>query len=429
MTLNERERSAKSEISINIGFSLVRSILLFAVIAFAARILPLEVFALLLLLRRNTVTMVNLLQLGISQTVLRYLAYYSHDKRKSAAFTLFSLLFGTAISILIYTSAWVFPYEFSNILGAGTVKDKTIAIWLAILACGMVFHFIGYSSLLAKRHYVWANIFETMNAAGWLGIILIFNGASHSLTYLISLLAIVTLGSALVQILVFLILNKLSRPKEKKWFIEPVKALSGYGVTRGISAFADMSFLTLLPWMMRSNPTEASYIILAFTFLRVIQAAVMPVTQVLAIRYTQRMGKASGKVVRNKTIRPLALLAGCLGLLMMPFYFLLGEWGLKIWLGDASLVQGTLRYLYPVAIGSPFFIIFYSLRNIIEVTWVLPKNLITLTSALALQFAIYQIGLAYKLSLTNAVGLAIIISFVFAGFISLWWVRRDLFSR
>lgn len=428
MLSNESSKSAKAEIIINFSFSLAKSFLLFLVIAMAARYLAVEVFALILLLRRNTATLANLLQIGVSQTALRFIAFYSHDEGKRMIFMAFSLLILIAITLLTFLGALIWPIQFSEILGAGVESSNSLAFWLSVLVCGMIIHYVGYCSLLAKRFYIWANFFELMNSAGWFGLILSFSGITDNLEKLISILAVLTFLSAILQIITFLFLNGISPITEKKWYREPAKALATYGLPRGFSAFADMAFLTLLPWLLRSNPTEASYIILAFTILRVMQAAVMPITQVLATRFAQRLGKAEGKHIENKNIRPLVLIAMVSSLLIIGAYFMVGEWALNLWLADVNLVRGTMMYMLPVILSAPFFLFFYTLRSIIEVTWVMPKNLITLIGGLALQVAVYHISAAYGYSVRDAISFAIFVSFTFVGFISLWWVRKDLFN-
>jgi len=419
------QRRISHDVLINLGFSILKSLLLFLSLGFAARILPVELLGVLLLSRRIAVMLANALQMGVSQTLIRYIPLNHSNERYKAALLYNSGVVLVIVSGMFFLLSNVFSEFVLNFIYSGVVQDLSVIPWFMLLVMATIFHYFLYSILLGSRRIIMANFFELMSAAGIIFVVLLFFEPFETIYDLLKPLSLI---SALLSVSGVLYCLAVS-PRIKKWrldeFSETIKTIGVYGVPRGISSFLDISILAILPWVIGAYPKDVSYLILSFTILRILQVAISPITQVLSIVVARQIGEGRVEGL-EKSSR--VIITSSLFLCMLPLS-IFWPWGFdftQLWLGDQELSQGVWRYLSIISFAILPYTIFYTLRNLIDVVWVQPKNLWTLAGAVFVQLSgswlLNEQGLEPSWWLSGV----FLLSVTVMGGMSLYWLRAYL---
>src|SRR5439155_17205212 len=120
-----------------------------------------------LLARRLASTVANLLQMGSSQTLQRFLPMTDSATARRRYVAMACLLWvavatvalGALLPIRSLIGAWAFP---------SSAEAPELALWASALTAVSVLGFIAYSTFLAERRLVLANAIELMSVSGFL---------------------------------------------------------------------------------------------------------------------------------------------------------------------------------------------------------------------------------------------------------------------
>lgn len=365
--------SARSQIFVNLGFMLMKSFFLLLSIRLADQLLAAGTMGLLLLFRRQGALWANFLQFGFSQSLQKFYISNPDSVARSnmwAVLTKWMVIAGMA-AVLV---SWLLGAQLSEALFGE--PDQTLALAFGIYTAGLALGFIACSSWIAEFRLVHSNIIDWLNGS-LLFVLCILAGSHLSGVDFSLLLAVLTLVASGLSLFLFMRRHKSEHSFLKnKWKIE--RTVIQYSMTRGMSAFVDMGTLVVGPWLLREKPEQAGFLIISYTVLRLAQTLIMPLAQVVALRansYRHDQRQEERRVVW------LGLISFACGWLAVAAYYIVGNFFLALWLPN-SYVQVVL-ILNELIIFTPALCLFYSLRNYIELRYLLPWNLIVLTLALA----------------------------------------------
>jgi hypothetical protein len=419
-------RKVHGELAINVGFAVIKLAALVYVIRLAGAVFPPETLGVFLLARRLASTVANLLQLGSSQTLLRYLPMAESAVARRRYVTVGCALWIGVASIALaglvparsIVAAWTLP---------GFADGPELAVWAAVLAMVTILEFVVCTSFLAERRLVPANALELMSVSGFLVLGLLW--PMGALTPM-SLLRFQTLGVLFMCVAVlfgrlWISRRRWSEPGATPTWTETTRAFITYGLPRGGITGLDVAIITIGPWLLRAQPAQAGYLLVALMIVQVIQAALGPITQIASIVAANFVGR--GEMARLKEEVQL-LLGGTLYAATLALAFLVPWSGylLAFWLRDPELVAGVQYYFSWLAWGVLPIALFYALRGIIEMRWFAPWNLCTLLSAAAAQLLVYAFGRGL-FGETAAVRAAVLTTFLALGGFTLgmldtsWW--------
>ncbi|WP_148202578.1 lipopolysaccharide biosynthesis protein [Syntrophus aciditrophicus] len=364
--------AARSQVSINLGFTLIKSVFLLLSIWLADFMLSSGTMGLMLLLRRQVTFWGNLLQLGFSQSLQKFYPSNPDKDSRSRLWWVF-VKWVVALSAALFLISAIYGPQFSSFLFSAS--DQALAWSFALYVSGMAFGFLACSAWLVEFKLVQSNMVDWLNGSLiFVLCILIGNKLSNtsfalclsSLTLLVSMISLIAFGRRFVNKNVSI---------NNNWSID--RPVFFYGLTRGLTAFADMGTMTIGPWLLKGSPVQAGHLIIAYTVLRIAQTLIMPVAQVLALRANSYQ---HDRVKEERRIFLLGLLSFAGGWVAVAAYYAVGEFLITLWLPHSF--SKVVSILDELMIFTPAVCLFYSLRNHIELRYMLPCNLIVLVLAL-----------------------------------------------
>lgn len=360
--------SARNQIAVNLAFTLLKSAFVLLSIRLADVMLSAQMMGLLLLFRRQGALWGNLVQLGISQTLLRY--YVASDDRVHQAqlwSRLLRWIIGAAVLFSVVCTvfaAQITPWLFPD-------ASSAVVVAFGIYVAGIAFGFMAYSSWVAEFKFVESNIVDWLNGS-LLFVICLLLGSHLDVTTFTFILAVLTISVSAYSLRRFSRIKgyRLDLRKGDWWLTGEIRH---YGLTRALTAFADMATLVIGPWMLRGDPELAGQLIAAYTVLRIVQTLVMPIAQVLALRANSSRYKSINEEKRILLLCAFIFLLAWIGVGLFHF---VGTSIVLLWLphsgGPVALIIGNLLPFVPGMC------LFYALRSYIDIRYVRPWNLITL---------------------------------------------------
>ncbi len=366
--------SARNQVAINLGFTLLKSVFVLFSLSLADTLLAAPLMGLVLLLRRQGALWGNLLQLGLSQSLQKfYIASADDRERRQLWATLVRwVALATGIAILL---CGLFGNTISfALLGR---SDAAFGWAIGIYMSGIALGYMACSSWMAEFRFVQSNLIDWLNGS-LIFVLCLLLGHQLGDIALVFWLAGLTVVAPLLSLVWFMNKNGgQSELRTARW--KPDADVCKFGFTRALTAFADMGTLVLGPWLLKHQPEKAGYLILSYTAIRLAQAVVLPVAQVLALRANSHYHDQS---LEERRVLWLCGLAFAGGGLSVGFYYLVGDWLVSLWL--PSSFQQVIPLLDRLMPFLPAVCIFYALRNFVDLRFKSPINLYALLFALLL---------------------------------------------
>lgn len=383
--------SARSQVAINLGFTLLKSVFVLLSIRMADALLTAQMMGLVLLFRRQGALWGNLAQLGLSQSLLKF--YTANDDAEARKALWGRLVRWVAVAGCVTVALSVL---FADQLNAAlfAAEDSGLAIAFGIYVAGLALGFMANSSWMAEFRFVHSNTIDWLNGS-LLFVICLGFGSGLAATPFAFWLALLTLGASAAFLVWFSQHQNCGASLvERGWRLSG--EVTQYGLTRALTAFADMATLVLGPWLLRDQPDQAGYLIVAYTALRLAQALVLPVAQVLALRANSHQYDSQREERRILWLCAVVfLMAWC----AVGGYYVVGDWFMHWWLPDSSAeVMGLLDELI---VFLPAVCLFYSLRNYVDLSFSAPWNL----CALILSMVVFYLStlVSHEVTLQSAV--------------------------
>jgi len=385
--------SPRSQISANIVFAVVKSISVLVSIRLADTLLTAQIMGLLLLVRRQGSLWSTLVQLGFSQSVQKfYIAEKTESERLEQWGTMVRWV--SAASLLTIALCVLFGNDIGYFLFAS--RDPRLAWGFGIYVSGLALGYMANSSWQAEFRFTQSNAIDWVNGS-LLFILCLIWGHSLSGPSFITTLAGLTLAASACSLWLFTRkINGNEALFKGGWKLN--RNITHYSVTRALTAFADMATMVLGPWLLRSQPEQAGYLIVALIVVRVAQTMVLPVARVLALRAN------SYRYDRMQEERLVLWFAGIVfsgSCLLVVLYFWKAGPILEWWLPNSYLfvtsIVDKLIFFLP-GIG-----VFYSARNYVEFRYSYPFNLAFLSCSIMIFLAAHFIqGPATLDAITNS---------------------------
>jgi hypothetical protein len=417
-------RKLKKDIMINLVFAGLKIITLMWVIRLAGiNFLP-TTLGLFLMARRLSSTGACLFQIGMSQTLLRYISANIGNAEVKLNFSLFALIAwmggATIFSPVFYVAreflaSWFFP----NSAGNGA-----FAFWTGMLLLAQVLGFVVQSILVAERRMVIANLVELTNVSLFLLIALFVGGKDLTPHRVIQFQT-----SGIVFLCLCVLVTYIIKLRVAFWPDHREMGVTGriflrYGLPRGVITFLDMLILLIGPWLIRAESDEAGFLIIALMLVRILQMAISPIVQVTAVVIARFVGqKDYGSIGMGVQLMfGTVLYATSLAMAtIIPWSDLL----IRLWLTDVRVVEGVLPYFSTLLWGIFPFTIFHGLKGFIEMRWFKPLNLYTLLIGIGIQFLVYRLT-ETNLSAVLAARISVLAGFWVMGIMTFVWIRSYL---
>jgi hypothetical protein len=419
-----RGRQLKRDVAINLVFTAIKVVGLLWITRMAGLMFIPAALSLFLLSRRFSGTAANFLQMGISQTIKRYVPMNGGDSGLRFIYVTLATLFCISLTLIVlpisyltrdFLAEWFFP---------GTTESSMLAFWTMVLVLASVLHFVVYSTLTAERRMILANVTELMSASGYLLLALIWFGKNAQPTDLIRFQSVAMIVQSVVVIFGYLMsLYGAPRLALGVWRQVAVEFVR-YGVPRGAITFLDMLIVSIGPWLLRADQEEVGYLLVALTVVRVFKEAIAPISRVASVVGARLIGQGN----ENALTEGMRLMLGSVLYTALLCVALLVPWlnfAVLLWLHDPTLVNGVLKHVLILVWGLLPLAIFYGLKEIIEVRWFQPLNAYTLILGSGIQVLVFY-GLKSWLGVVDAVRVSSLSMFVVLGITTLYWTRSYL---
>lgn len=417
-----RGRKIKKEVAINVVSAVLKAAALMWMIRLAGQIFSPVALGVFLLARQVGAALGNGFQLGASQTILRYVSMKGDRQAAKRRYVSFGVLGWIAIYLVVTLISLFFGESLALYVFKETASAGALFFWIVQLALAIALSFIGYATLVAERFMIRANLFDVMNATGFLLAILVFHSNGLLPVEVIRFQAVSVLILSLVSLLWYVGGVRGLFSLSAKLYGRMGRLFISYGAPRGVVAFLDVFLLLLGPWLLREDIREAGYFLVALTLLRMIQISVMPVAQVASMAAARYTGSRDDKTLKEGV-----------GMMMTALLFAsviavatLAPWvnhGLLLWLGDEKLAEGALFYAEALIWGAVPLALYQGMRGMVEMIWFKPYNLVTLVAAIVVQGAGYFI-LSMFMSNPDAAKYSLLASLVVAATLTIVWIGR-----
>lgn len=414
-------KKLKSELVINILFSIIKALCMLWVIGKSADVLSYQLLGIFLLSRRFSSTFSNLIQLGMAQTIRRYVsANLDKPTRKDYVFN--SLILWAAISIFAIPIALFLDGTFSKLI-FGDASYEFLATLTCLTCLALVLHYVANSTLFAERRVFLSNIFDLMNSSGFIIIAMYIKDIKESPESILLFQVIGIIAICLIYLIIYLKSDfSLVEFFHNQKYKSLMKDFRVYGVSRGFVTFLDSLVLLIGPWIIRHEIEGSANLVIAYTFLRLIQTAINPISQIISMGVARNLNSGQLDYHLSKGIRCIIGLVLYLTIFSLTFLLPWGEQLLYLWLGETSIVEGVLVYYPFVLIALGPLSIFHSLKGIIEMKWIYPFNLVTLVITIIVQTITYYTMINF-INSSLAISVSIIVSFSITCLITLVWLR------
>lgn len=352
----------------NLAFSILRASLLLISVSIAEKLLPVALLGGLLLFRRQGALASNLLQLGASQNVQRFCT----NNEASPDLNAYGASFRIAGLGIILTC--LVGLIFGVALGPFLLGDELAGEinWFFIFIISLIISYVTVTTWQSRFNFFAANMAEILVGSFVFLITVVFWRGSE-LSSLIRLFSLLTLFSSFV-VFVFLVLSVFKGRVLKLIALAVHSKLNvkqfRFGLTRGASAFLDLSLFAVGPWMIRNDLKQSGYLILALIFIRFVQTLVTPLSQVMSLRLVA--AGSEGTRDEKTLLFLLALVLSC-GLLSVLVFLSAGHFIIELWLSESSAY--VHRYIKSIIFYIPGIAGFYLLRNYVDLNFVRAVNL------------------------------------------------------
>lgn len=334
-------------------------------------------FSLFMFARRYAASLSSLVHLGGPPSLKRYGGIFKEepemlDLLRVTLFLIFSLI---ACCVLLTASVFSSPLE-QLFLGTEIHEPWFVGV-LAALVVQQIFHFLAISGLLIERRMVLYNLYKLATAAGF--FILIFYTqkedihAQSVLEQYILLSFIPLLAYHLPYSLKPLLFSGRKLPWNR--LPELLKELVSYGPPRALIQFLDASVFLVVPWLMRTSPEQAGFVLTIFLFLQLSSLIVLPINELSMILTAENIKAGVSKLQKGVPILFECLFIFSCVLVIPSFPYLKGIFSLVI--GSDDILAGVLLYKIILFCTIPL-TLFNGLKGFIEMHYKAPLNLFTL---------------------------------------------------
>lgn len=422
--MNSKKLPFVRNIIVNLFCNSLSALILFGVISLATQLLSPAELGLFLLSRQIASVIANFSQLGTSQTLLRYLPLQENPIDK-LIYKLISIIILICTSLILIFVFKINTPNISNLL-LGSTNYNSLTYWTILYSIGLMFNFMAYTILFTKGYIFWGNLVNSINSGGILLVISFFLPAIYptiTAEFLLKILVYSTGILSLAIIIVDSVISLLKNPTSLRILLNKIKpgvhAHVNYGLLRSLTPFLDNMLFLIAPWVIRNEPSCVANITIALTLGRIIQVAILPMSQIFTLHCAQMLSDKNFEQIRKLILYSLAsaiLISLALFLFLKLYLYQL----LYLWLKNQDIVNQSFEYANSLLYALMPLAVFYSLKGIIDALYVLPKNLITLSLGIAAFF------LSYTVFPREPITTPLIVMFYSLLLTSLFWLRKQL---
>lgn len=349
----------------------------------AATLLGKEGFSEYALSRRTISLMHPIVLMGVTVGMPRYIAYSLSNSNKSNNYFWGGVFILFVIGLLITILFNIFNDKISFLI-FGNTKYKFLLIPINIMLWGVIFHSLCYSYFRGNFLFLKANILQFFNLGIAIPISFIIGKNTKEVILITGIIWII------ISIFFFLFFIK-NFHLEKDKIISSIKELMIYGIQR-VPGDLSLAGLLALPAILTahiSSVKEAGYVAFGISILQMIGAVYAPVGLVLLPKISQILSNNQFQSLKYyfykilKIILPITIF----GIIFFEFF---ANQIITIYLGESFSELITASRI--IVIGGLGYVIYVSMRSIIDAYYVKAINTKNLILSLSLFLIFFMLG-------------------------------------
>lgn len=326
-----------------------------------------------LLFRRQGGVWASALNLGLSQSILKYRSSASEEQGNGEYYTA-SIDICLLVSCVFLVASSLFLDSMSKELFS--TSDSEIAFYFSIYVVGIMFNYLAYSSWLSILKFPIANSVELFSLGFTFIVAIVIFRVTGSEILFWKILSISCITISVSFLLLFIVRENpsyfLFSLKRFKNIASKLVVLK-FGLPRGLSAFLDGVLYTIGPWLLLNDKKETGFMILSLSIIKLLQTAITPVAQVISLRVINSDKGILGEQRRLLLILSISILMAFSGI---AFYLLFKNEILGLWLGDNAVF--VMFYLDELIYFMPALAGFYLFRNYVDLHYRFPYTTVFL---------------------------------------------------
>lgn len=379
--------------AVNLAFAVVRVLAITVLIKIATMHLASEALAAFLIIRRYAPVGANFFQLGLSQAIFRFVPDREFSNGCDEIFLVRAFGAVSVFSVGLVLVVYAFGDPIAITLFSGSEVGMTLLFIVMLMSVVGAFDFLVRAYFLAKREVVLANIVDLATGSGILILAVYFGAGLMTVAQIFYLQAAVVLFVSIVLLFrrLGLSTSSCSGISSNSQVEFPTISLAGalhYGLPRGFAAMLEMLLLAVGPWAIGlEDPNAAAGFIVAVVLMRVAQAGITPLSQIMTLTASKAKGMRSGNYDRLE--REIEIVGGSVILVVSIFCVVIAPWIpvlMRVWLGDVTIADYASEAFRVLLIGILPFSIYQTLKGVTDVNIRMPLNLFSLVVALGIFF-------------------------------------------
>jgi O-antigen/teichoic acid export membrane protein len=368
--------------------------------------------------RRIISILSNIFQLGISQSLIRFLSI--KQKYKNKHYLICSLCIFLTSSIILLGLSFTFLNQLSNYLFPNLIFNKKYVMIITISIINNILYYIIYSILIFKREIIKLNLIDILftNVFLFIGIILFKNN-------ILNIFIFHNICSLLIFLFLILIELKLNTLYKQNFSIkkDSVKLIK-YGFPRTLITFLDDYFLFLGTLFLKDNPENLSYILIALVLIKIIPIAFQPLVK-LSSAISNSLIENKNSIKLNTGISVLFGLILYMSIFISIYGFFWSETVFKMWLTNKDTIINTTKITKILIITTFPFALFHCFKGIIEIKYIKPLNLLNLTISIIIQIVCIFILKNYY-SMLDTITLSLSLGISSLGIFTFYAIKENL---
>lgn len=400
---------------LNVGISGVNAMANFIGVMIVLLLLPAFAADLFLLGRRVALVLAALLQCGGSHSLQKYLSLFSNNPSKKLSFEWAALSLWMVGSCVSVSFALLYPTVASSFITNNGQANLQFILSVISLGSALAVGHLAASTLLADGKIIFSGLCTLLTGPILMLMAVVLLASQKNLSGMFFVQAVFTALVAFTVITSYICHWNAQQRKETKTISQRIpefKQAVVFGLPRAVSSSSEYMLLAVAPWSLSSVPGKASAFITATVLVRSLQMFITPVSQILGLSVAQ-LKSADDLISTDKKIYKSAFALWGVGVILAGI----------IWLGNYFFGDYIFSTMLP-HIEVPYFIgfvcwaippsiVFYSFRNVIEMRWIFPFNLVILGFALGVQWALVQLMPHHDICFSA--GLAFVLSYWLCG--------------
>lgn len=178
------------------------------------------------------------------------------------------------------------------------------------------------------------------------------------------------------------------------YWLSQFQKCAKFGIPRAFSTAMDFCLFAITPWLVSNELGKPAVFAIVLTVVKMSQLIIAPVSQIAGLRVAT-FSSHEQQIKVDKMISISALIMFSVGVIAAVVIFLTRKWIVLFLVEDIRLQLQVNHYLGYCSVALPGLMVFYAMRSVLELRFVMPVNLLSLIMAIVTHLGSYYVLFQY----------------------------------